>query len=134
MGFLPFNWIQLRTPSGRSLLRWISATDSGRYRPAILHIECTSDVAAPAPLSEEDLADGLQRVIDFVEDATDVSIQFDGRVLIRQPQQTALTEVGQLQIANFPNPEGLLKLGENLYQVTDASGRPASSTRTNAAL
>jgi hypothetical protein len=37
-------------------------------------IECVSDVRAPAPYTEEELAAGLQRVVDFVEDATEVSI------------------------------------------------------------
>ncbi|MFO7904255.1 MAG: flagellar hook-basal body complex protein [Pirellulaceae bacterium] len=33
-------------------------------------------------------------------------------------------EAGQLQVATFANPEGLLKLGENLYGETEASGAP----------
>ena len=32
-----------------------------------------------------------------------------------------------MQLANFINPQGLLKLGENLYQETDASGSAARS-------
>jgi flagellar basal-body rod protein FlgG len=32
--------------------------------------------------------------------------------------------VGQLQLAQFINPDGLLKLGENLYAQTDASSAP----------
>ena len=32
------------------------------------------------------------------------------------------TSLGQLQLAKFVNPDGLLKLGDNLYQKTDASG------------
>jgi flagellar basal-body rod protein FlgG len=30
--------------------------------------------------------------------------------------------VGTIQMANFNNSQGLLKLGENLYEETDASG------------
>ncbi len=52
----------------------ILAVDAGRYRQAIMNIECTSPVEPPVEYSEEDLEEGLQRVIDFVEDATDVSI------------------------------------------------------------
>jgi len=48
--------------------------DAGRYRQAIMNLECTSDVEVSADYAEEDLEAGLQRVLDFVEDATDVSI------------------------------------------------------------
>ena len=37
-----------------------------------------------------------------------------------------LSQVGQIELANFVNPAGLLKLGENLYAETDASGRPTT--------
>jgi len=64
----------------------------------------------------------VQPAITIPSDALDISIQFDGNVLVRQPGSTQASSVGQLQIANFVNPEGLLKLGENLFQETDASG------------
>jgi hypothetical protein len=73
------NWIRLA--GDRPILftrqyypEFVDCTDEGRYAPAVMTVECTSDVDAPAPLTEEDLAGSLQRVIDFVEDATDVSI------------------------------------------------------------
>ena len=34
------------------------------------------------------------------------------------------SQAGTLQLATFINPEGLLKLGENLYAETEASGSP----------
>lgn len=37
-------------------------------------------------------------------------------------------QVGQLEIANFINPQGLKSLGGNLYQVTEASGAPNQGT------
>lgn len=64
----------------------------------------------------------LQPPITIPPDATNISIQADGSVLVRQPGSTAASNQGQLQIASFVNPEGLLKLGENLFQPTDASG------------
>ena len=33
-----------------------------------------------------------------------------------------MTQAGQIQVARFVNNEGLLQVGENLYQATDASG------------
>jgi flagellar basal-body rod protein FlgG len=71
----------------------------------------------------------LQPAITIPNDALDIAIQRDGSVLVRQPGQTTSTPVGQLQLATFVNPEGLLKLGENLYQETEASGQV---TRGNA--
>jgi len=64
----------------------------------------------------------LQPPVTIPPDATSVSIQADGSVLVRQPGSTSSSNLGQLQIASFVNPEGLLKLGENLFQETDASG------------
>jgi flagellar basal-body rod protein FlgG len=36
--------------------------------------------------------------------------------------------VGQIQLANFPNPAGLNGLGSNLYSPTDASGAATIGT------
>lgn len=66
--------------------------------------------------------------ITFPVDTQAISITTDGRVLVQQPGQNQLSQQGQLELAIFPNPEGLLKLGENLYQTTDASGQPIPST------
>jgi flagellar basal-body rod protein FlgG len=37
------------------------------------------------------------------------------------------TEIGQLELADFVNPQGLLSLGQNLYQESAASGGPLVS-------
>ncbi len=60
--------------------------------------------------------------------ATAVVINPNGEVMVRQPGETNLTQVGQIQLAQFINPDGLLKLGENLYQQTDASSAALPST------
>jgi flagellar basal-body rod protein FlgG len=52
-----------------------------------------------------------------------VVINPDGTVMVSQANTTNLQQVGQMQITNFNDPEGLLKRGENLYSVTDASGQ-----------
>lgn len=64
----------------------------------------------------------LQPPITIPEDATDLVISGEGIVSVRQPGSTSLTQLGQIELASFINPEGLLKLGENLYAETDASG------------
>ncbi|MAI63185.1 MAG: flagellar basal-body rod protein FlgG [Micavibrio sp. TMED27] len=58
--------------------------------------------------------------------ATDIDINESGEVLVSVPGQTAPTNVGQLQLANFINPVGLEAMGDNLYLETDASGAPTT--------
>ncbi len=64
----------------------------------------------------------LQPPVTIPPDATDIVISAEGIVSVRQPGSPNLAQVGQLELANFINPEGLLKLGENLYSETDSSG------------
>jgi flagellar basal-body rod protein FlgG len=55
-------------------------------------------------------------------DATAITISSTGLVSVTQPGQQQSQEVGQLQLANFANPAGLLSTGRNLYSTTAASG------------
>jgi len=57
-------------------------------------------------------------------DTTEVSINRSGQVFARIGTATDLTQLGQLQIANFVNEAGLKELGDNLFQETPASGAP----------
>ncbi|MBM3998980.1 MAG: flagellar basal-body rod protein FlgG [Planctomycetes bacterium] len=66
----------------------------------------------------------LEPAITIPSDATGVVVQADGQVLVRQTGSTTLSPAGQIQTASFINPDGLLKLGENLFSATDASGSP----------
>ena len=54
----------------------------------------------------------LEPAITIPPDAMNVVINPNGQVM-----------VGEIQMASFINPDGLLKVGENLYQATDASGQ-----------
>jgi flagellar basal-body rod protein FlgG len=58
------------------------------------------------------------------EDALDVVISPDGSVAVSQVGQEEMTQIGQLQIARFANPAGLLRLSESVYAQTAASGQP----------
>ncbi len=53
---------------------------------------------------------------------TEISIGADGSVNYREPGSDTLSNAGQLQLASFQNPDGLLKLGDSMYAQTDASG------------
>jgi len=46
----------------------------------------------------------------------------DGRVWVRQAGTGILSQLGQVQIANFPNPAGLQAVGNSNYILTAASG------------
>ena len=66
----------------------------------------------------------LQPPITIPEDATGISISAEGVVSVRQPGNQQMSQVGTIELASFINPQGLLKMGENLYGETDASGAP----------
>ena len=60
--------------------------------------------------------------ITIPNDATAVQFNTNGTVMVRTPGQAELQQVGDLQLSQFINPDGLLKVGENMYLETDASG------------
>jgi hypothetical protein len=73
------NWVQLKGRKPILFTReyfpeFVNSADQGRHRPVHMNLECISDVPAPDHWSEADLTTGLGRVVDFIEDATDVSI------------------------------------------------------------
>lgn len=54
-------------------------------------------------------------------EATGVVVSVDGQVQIQTQNSPTLQNVGQIQLAKFINPDGLQKMGDNLYRQTDAS-------------
>ena len=64
----------------------------------------------------------VQPQISIPIDTMGILISAEGNVSIQQFGQTQFSQIGQLQMAKFLNPQGLMKLGENLYQETLASG------------
>lgn len=58
------------------------------------------------------------------EDDKNVEIERSGRVSANQAGATQRTQIGQIELARFVNPEGLKSIGKNLYVETDASGPP----------
>lgn len=55
-------------------------------------------------------------------DATEVQINDEGQVFAKIQGQIALSNLGQIQVANFVNPAGLEAVGDNLLLETEASG------------
>ena len=64
--------------------------------------------------------------ITIPNNATGVTINSSGEVLATIPGQTTPQNVGQLQLATFPNPAGLAAIGDNLLRETPASGAPVT--------
>jgi flagellar basal-body rod protein FlgG len=58
--------------------------------------------------------------------ATDVTINASGEVLVKTPGNVTPTSVGQIQLAVFANEAGLNPIGDNLVQETPASGAPVT--------
>jgi len=69
-------------------------------------------------------SDGYPLVPEIVipNNATAINIGNDGTVSVSQAGQTSPTNVGNIQLATFSNPSGLLAMGKNLFQQSDASG------------
>ncbi|MEM9825571.1 MAG: flagellar basal-body rod protein FlgG [Planctomycetota bacterium] len=64
----------------------------------------------------------LDPPVNIPNNATAVVINPSGEVMVRLPNQDELAVQGNIQLAQFVNPDGLQKVGENMYAVTDASG------------
>jgi flagellar basal-body rod protein FlgG len=69
-------------------------------------------------------ADGFPLVDEIVRPAgaTQLNVGLDGIVTVNVNGEKQ--EVGQIQLANFINPTGLMSQGRNLYTATEASGEP----------
>lgn len=55
------------------------------------------------------------------------SVSTAGIVEVTTAGNTTPTQLGQIQLADFVNPQGLLSLGQNLYQESAASGAPTTA-------
>ena len=56
--------------------------------------------------------------------STSVNIAADGTISAQIPGSTTPSQLGQLTLAHFANPAGLLSTGRNLFTVSAASGDP----------
>ncbi|MDT8383115.1 MAG: flagellar basal-body rod protein FlgG [Gammaproteobacteria bacterium] len=70
----------------------------------------------------------LQPAITVPNNAQSVTIGSDGIVSVTLSGNATPTQIGNIQLADFPNPTGLQPLGENLYSESAASGAPQTGT------
>ena len=64
----------------------------------------------------------VQPEVAIPEGVTNINISADGIVTVQNPGEVEAEEVGQLQLANFPNPRGLQPIGQSMLIETPASG------------
>jgi flagellar basal-body rod protein FlgG len=64
----------------------------------------------------------VEPAISIPTNATHVTISPNGMVSVQVAGQTATQDVGQITLANFVNPSGLLAIGRTMFEPTDASG------------
>lgn len=69
----------------------------------------------------------LEPQITVPADTTSLTIGIDGIVSVTQASTGTSTQIGQIQMADFVNPAGLLAVGGNLYKETTSSGAPTVS-------
>ena len=58
------------------------------------------------------------------EDVVNINISKEGSVEVQTAGSNSFTVLGNLQLAKFINPAGLMPLGDNLYAESVASGKP----------
>jgi len=66
----------------------------------------------------------LDPPITIPPNAQQISIGPDGRVSAVVAGSTTPSVLGQIQLARFANPQGLVQIGGNIFQRSDASGQP----------
>ena len=67
-------------------------------------------------------------------DASEVIIAEDGAVQVRYANSTDAVSIGQLDVVDFTNVNGLKALGGNLYGATAESGEPIPMEATDGLL
>jgi len=70
----------------------------------------------------------MQPAINIPSDTTQITITADGTVSVIQAGQETSSQVGNVELASFPNPSGLDAIGRNLFRETDASGVSTTGT------
>ncbi len=73
----------------------------------------------------------LEPAVNIPADAQSITIAADGTVTVMLPGDNGVSQVGDIQLADFINPAGLQAIGGNLFRETPASGAPLTGTPGN---
>lgn len=103
-------FLQVTLPSG----------DTAYTRNGQLHLNADNELVTAEGYAIEPAITLPGEVINF-------SISTDGIVEVVTAGNPEPTQIGQLELADFVNPQGLQSLGQNLYSETGASGAPVIS-------
>jgi len=78
-------------------------------------------------------ADGypLSPPITVPNNAESISVDTSGQIQATISGQTTPQILGQIQLADFPDPNGLDAMGQNLFTQTEASGNPITGSPTS---
>jgi flagellar basal-body rod protein FlgG len=78
-------------------------------------------------------ADGyiVQPGLTVPQNAVGITVNPTGEVLVKLDGQTTPQNIGQFQLAVFPNPAGLEAVGDNMFLETPASGQPITGVPGN---
>jgi len=97
----------------------LSGGETGYTRAGTLHLSGQGQLVT---------ADGysIEPQITIPPNAVSVTISKDGIVSVKLPDQDATQQVGNIELANFQNPAGLLAKGGNMFTVSTASGDPVT--------
>lgn len=70
----------------------------------------------------------LQPAVNIPTTATTITIGTDGTISVLDGASGATSQVGNIQVTDFPNPAGLQAIGDNLYLETGSSGAATTAT------
>jgi flagellar basal-body rod protein FlgG len=70
----------------------------------------------------------LDPQITVPDNAQQLTVSPDGTLTATLPGQAQATQLGQITLVRFVNPQGLKSIGTNLYLETDSSGAPLEDT------
>ena len=91
--------------------------DTGYTRHGKFHLNADNEIVT---------AEGylLQPGISLPNEVQTMTVSVDGVVSVTTQGNPNAQQIGQLQLAEFVNPQGLLAYGQNLFQETPSSGAP----------
>jgi flagellar basal-body rod protein FlgG len=94
-------------------------------RAGVLSVNANGELA----FVSQDRARPLEPAITIPQDTTQITVSHEGIVSVHQAGQNQLNQqIGQIQLARFMHPQGLVTRGEGLLEQSVASGNPIVST------